>query len=221
MQRDEFDDEALLTCKPLVLHTMRRKTMSPRRRSLTSNEKTQVTRSSHGPRHRLEVVTDLAGSIGGRVKGRESDSQITGSSTTSAWSAVRRRGKKYTTPPKQRAPVAKCRSIGLPRTCILDPAQRILHLYEGPRAFNPTHAAFSAGTLAQQRFLMGIFFLQRQPDANLGSQGRRIVQTFGTDPDLILIEGGTRGAQALISGDLPIMVCPASQSSAHVLAARI
>ena len=28
---------------------------------------------------------------------------------------------------------------------------------------------------------------------------------YGRDPDLILIEGGTRGAQALISGDIPIM----------------
>jgi ABC-type nitrate/sulfonate/bicarbonate transport system substrate-binding protein len=28
---------------------------------------------------------------------------------------------------------------------------------------------------------------------------------FATEADLILIEGGTRGAQALISGDIPIM----------------
>jgi ABC-type nitrate/sulfonate/bicarbonate transport system substrate-binding protein len=28
---------------------------------------------------------------------------------------------------------------------------------------------------------------------------------FGVDVDLILIEGGTRGAQALISGDLPMI----------------
>jgi ABC-type nitrate/sulfonate/bicarbonate transport system substrate-binding protein len=32
-----------------------------------------------------------------------------------------------------------------------------------------------------------------------------IYKQFGLDIDLILIEGGTRGAQALISGDLPIM----------------
>jgi len=32
-----------------------------------------------------------------------------------------------------------------------------------------------------------------------------IYKHFGLDIDLILIEGGTRGAQALISGDLPIM----------------
>lgn len=32
-----------------------------------------------------------------------------------------------------------------------------------------------------------------------------IYKRFGLDIDLILIEGGTRGAQALISGDLPIM----------------
>lgn len=39
---------------------------------------------------------------------------------------------------------------------------------------------------------------------------------FGTDPDLILIEGGTRGAQALISGDLPIM----GMSGQPVISAR-
>src|SRR3990167_8953577 len=32
-----------------------------------------------------------------------------------------------------------------------------------------------------------------------------IYKHFGLDIDLILIEGGTRGAQALISGDLPVM----------------
>lgn len=32
-----------------------------------------------------------------------------------------------------------------------------------------------------------------------------LFRRFGTEPDLILIEGGTRGAQALISGDVPIM----------------
>jgi NitT/TauT family transport system substrate-binding protein len=32
-----------------------------------------------------------------------------------------------------------------------------------------------------------------------------LFKRYGTDPDLILIEGGTRGAQALISGDIPIM----------------
>src|SRR4029078_9433214 len=39
---------------------------------------------------------------------------------------------------------------------------------------------------------------------------------FGTDPDLILIEGGTRGAQALIAGDLRIM----GMSGQPVISAR-
>jgi NitT/TauT family transport system substrate-binding protein len=39
---------------------------------------------------------------------------------------------------------------------------------------------------------------------------------FGLDADLILIEGGTRGAQALISGDLPFM----SMSGQPVISAR-
>ena len=39
---------------------------------------------------------------------------------------------------------------------------------------------------------------------------------FGTDPDLILIEGGTRGAQALMSGDLPLM----GMSGQPVISAR-
>jgi NitT/TauT family transport system substrate-binding protein len=39
---------------------------------------------------------------------------------------------------------------------------------------------------------------------------------FGLDVDLILIEGGTRGAQALISGDLPFM----SMSGQPVISAR-
>ena len=43
-----------------------------------------------------------------------------------------------------------------------------------------------------------------------------LFKRFGTDPDLILIEGGTRGAQALISGDLPIM----GMSGQPVISAR-
>ena len=43
-----------------------------------------------------------------------------------------------------------------------------------------------------------------------------LFKRFGTDPDLILIEGGTRGAQALISGDLPII----GMSGQPVISAR-
>ena len=39
---------------------------------------------------------------------------------------------------------------------------------------------------------------------------------YGTDPDLILIEGGTRGGQALISGDVPVM----GMSGQPVISAR-
>ena len=43
-----------------------------------------------------------------------------------------------------------------------------------------------------------------------------LFKRYGTEPDLILIEGGTRGAQALISGDLPIM----GMSGQPVISAR-
>ena len=43
-----------------------------------------------------------------------------------------------------------------------------------------------------------------------------LFKRYGSDPDLILIEGGTRGAQALISGDIPIM----GMSGQPVISAR-
>jgi NitT/TauT family transport system substrate-binding protein len=43
-----------------------------------------------------------------------------------------------------------------------------------------------------------------------------LFKRYGTEPDLILIEGGTRGAQALISGDLPVM----GMSGQPVISAR-
>ena len=43
-----------------------------------------------------------------------------------------------------------------------------------------------------------------------------LFKRYGTDPDLILIEGGTRGGQALISGDVPVM----GMSGQPVISAR-
>ena len=58
---------------------------------------------------------------------------------------------------------------------------------------------------AQQKFLMGYssFSANQTPIWVAKEEGH--FKRYGTDPDLILIEGGTRGAQALISGDIPIM----------------
>jgi len=58
---------------------------------------------------------------------------------------------------------------------------------------------------AQQRFLMGYSSFSANQTPVWVAKEEGFFKRFGTDPDLILIEGGTRGAQALISGDLPIM----------------
>ena len=104
MQRDEFDDEALLTCKPLVLHT------HATENNVTSSALAHFEREDFKLRdhptdrgHRLEVVADVAGSVCGRIKGRENDSRLPASSTTSAWARSSRRwARKSTTPQRQR-----------------------------------------------------------------------------------------------------------------------
>ena len=58
---------------------------------------------------------------------------------------------------------------------------------------------------AQQRFLMGYSSFSANQTPVWVAKEEGFFKRFGTDPDLILIEGGTRGAQALISGDLPVM----------------
>jgi ABC-type nitrate/sulfonate/bicarbonate transport system substrate-binding protein len=58
---------------------------------------------------------------------------------------------------------------------------------------------------AQQKFLMGYSSFSANQTPIWVAKEEGFFKAFGTDPDLILIEGGTRGAQALISGDLPIM----------------
>jgi NitT/TauT family transport system substrate-binding protein len=56
-----------------------------------------------------------------------------------------------------------------------------------------------------RRFLFGYSSLSANQTALWVAKDEGFFKRFGLDPDLILIEGGTRGAQALISGDLPVM----------------
>ncbi len=58
---------------------------------------------------------------------------------------------------------------------------------------------------AQQRFLMGYSSFSSNQIPLWVSKEEGLFKRYGTDPDLILIEGSTRGAQALISGDIRIM----------------
>jgi NitT/TauT family transport system substrate-binding protein len=70
--------------------------------------------------------------------------------------------------------------------------------------------------LAQQKFLMGYSSFSANQTPVWVAKEEGFFKRFGTDPDLILIEGGTRGAQALISGDMPIM----GMSGQPVISAR-
>jgi NitT/TauT family transport system substrate-binding protein len=74
----------------------------------------------------------------------------------------------------------------------------------------------SAPARSQQRFLMGYSSFSANQTPVWVAKEEGFFKRFGTDPDLILIEGGTRGAQALISGDLPIM----GMSGQPVISAR-
>ncbi len=58
---------------------------------------------------------------------------------------------------------------------------------------------------AQQKFLMGYSSFSANQTPIWVAKEEGFFRRFGTEADLILIEGGTRGAQALISGDIPIM----------------
>jgi len=75
---------------------------------------------------------------------------------------------------------------------------------------------FSTPVCAQQRFLMGYSSFSANQTPVWVAKEEGFFKRFGTDPDLILIEGGTRGAQALISGDLPVM----GMSGQPVISAR-
>lgn len=58
---------------------------------------------------------------------------------------------------------------------------------------------------AQTRFLMGYSSFSSNQIPLWVAKEEGLFKRYGTDPDLILIEGGTRGGQALISGDVPVM----------------
>lgn len=74
----------------------------------------------------------------------------------------------------------------------------------------------SAQKSPAQRFLMGYSSFSANQTPIWVAKEEGLFKRFGTEPDLILIEGGTRGAQALISGDLPIM----GMSGQPVISAR-
>jgi len=56
-----------------------------------------------------------------------------------------------------------------------------------------------------RRVLLGYSSLSSNQTPVWVAKDEGIFQKYGLDPEMILIEGGTRGAQALISGDLPLM----------------
>src|SRR5215472_17067190 len=73
-----------------------------------------------------------------------------------------------------------------------------------------------APSRAQQKFLMGYSSFSANQTPLWVAKEEGFFRRFGTEPDLILIEGGTRGAQARISGNLPIM----GMSGQPVISAR-
>ncbi|HVO93569.1 MAG TPA: ABC transporter substrate-binding protein [Terriglobales bacterium] len=58
---------------------------------------------------------------------------------------------------------------------------------------------------AQTKFLMGYSSFSSNQIPLWVAKDEGLFKRYGTDPDLILIEGSTRGAQALISGDIRVM----------------
>jgi ornithine cyclodeaminase/alanine dehydrogenase-like protein (mu-crystallin family) len=79
MQRDEFDDEALLACAPLVLHshsTENNVTSS----ALAHFERDDFKLRDHPTERSIDWKTlpTLSDLLAGRIKGREHDRQITG-----------------------------------------------------------------------------------------------------------------------------------------------
>lgn len=61
------------------------------------------------------------------------------------------------------------------------------------------------GYARAERVLVGYSSLSSNQTPIWVAKEEGFYKRFGVDADLILIEGGTRGAQALISGDLPMM----------------
>ncbi len=68
----------------------------------------------------------------------------------------------------------------------------------------------------QNKFLLGYSSFSSNQTPLWVAKEEGLFKRYGSDPDLILIEGGTRGAQALISGDVPIM----GMSGQPVISAR-
>ena len=65
--------------------------------------------------------------------------------------------------------------------------------------------AGAAESFAQSKLLLGYSSLSSNQTPIWVAKEEGFYKRFGVDVDLILIEGGTRGAQALISGDLPMI----------------
>src|SRR4029079_16130793 len=65
--------------------------------------------------------------------------------------------------------------------------------------------SIEANASAQTKVLLGYSSLSSNQTPSWVTKEEGFYKRFGTDADLILIEGSTRGAQALISGDLPMI----------------
>lgn len=65
--------------------------------------------------------------------------------------------------------------------------------------------ASATESFAQPKVLLGYSSLSSNQTPIWVAKEEGFYKRFGADVDLILIEGGTRGAQALISGDLPMI----------------
>lgn len=79
MQRDEFDDEALLSCQPLILHTHATEN-NVTSSALSHFESESFTLRDHPTQRSIDwqSLPTLPELVMGRVKGRERDDQITG-----------------------------------------------------------------------------------------------------------------------------------------------
>jgi NitT/TauT family transport system substrate-binding protein len=65
--------------------------------------------------------------------------------------------------------------------------------------------AFGVDAYAQSKLMLGYSSLSSNQTPIWVAKEEGFYKRFGIDADLILIEGSTRGAQALISGDVPMM----------------
>jgi ornithine cyclodeaminase/alanine dehydrogenase-like protein (mu-crystallin family) len=79
MQRDEFDDEALLSCDPLVLHTHATEN-NVTSSALAHFERDDFKLRDHPTERSIDwkALPTLPDLLAGRIKGRESEQQITG-----------------------------------------------------------------------------------------------------------------------------------------------